>query len=65
MTRKEIKEVSVPIEKITGKIYFIRGQKVIMDRDLSELYAVETKVLTPGIFGMIKLLSQLHAHRYL
>ena len=45
MTKKERKEVTVPIEKITGKIYFMRYQKVIMDRDLAELYHVETKVL--------------------
>ncbi len=42
MSKKEIKEVSVPIEKITGKIYLIRGQKVMLDRDLAELYQVET-----------------------
>ena len=46
--------VTVPIEKITGKIYFIRGQKVIMDRDLSELYAVETKVLKQAVKRKIK-----------
>jgi hypothetical protein len=27
-----------PVEKITSKIYLIRGQKVMLDRDLSELY---------------------------
>ena len=54
MTSKEIKEVSVPIEKITGKIYFIRGQKVIMDRDLAEMYDVETKVLKQAVRRNIK-----------
>ncbi len=28
-----------------NKIYFIRNQKVMLDRDLAELYGVETKVL--------------------
>jgi len=54
MTKKEIKEVSVSIEKITGKIYFIRGQKVIMDRDLAKLYDVETKVLKQAVKRNIK-----------
>jgi hypothetical protein len=42
MTRKEIREVAVPIEKITGKIYLIRGHSVMLDQDLAELYGVET-----------------------
>ena len=49
MSKKEIKEVSVPIEKITGKIYLIRGQKVMLDRDLAELYQVETKQLKRAV----------------
>ena len=35
----------VPIEKIASKIYLIRGLKVIIDKDLAELYGVETKRL--------------------
>jgi len=35
----------VPIEQIASKIYFIRGVKVMLDRDLAELYEVETKRL--------------------
>ena len=54
MTKKQTKAVSVPIEKITGKIYFIRGQKVIMDRDLAEMYDVETKVLKQAVRRNIK-----------
>ena len=49
MGKKEIKEVSVLIEKITGKIYLIRGQKVMLDRDLAELYQVETKQLKRAV----------------
>jgi len=45
MAKKDIKEVTVPIEKISGKIYLIRDQKVILDRDLADLYEVETKQL--------------------
>ena len=35
----------IPIENITGLIYLIRGQRVILDRDIAELYGVETKRL--------------------
>lgn len=33
------------LEKISGKILLIRGKKVMLDRDLAELYGVETKTL--------------------
>ena len=32
-------------EVLMNKIYIIRGQKVMLDRDLAELYCVETKQL--------------------
>ncbi len=35
----------VPIELIASKIYLIRDLKVMLDRDLAELYDVETKRL--------------------
>ncbi len=35
----------VPLETIGQKILLIRGQKVMLDRDLAGLYGVETKVL--------------------
>lgn len=39
------KEISIPQEVILSKIYEIRSQKVKLDRDLAELYLVETKQL--------------------
>ncbi len=43
---QEEKENSmIPDEIITNKIYLIRNQKVMLDRDLAELYQVETKQL--------------------
>ncbi len=39
-----MKEV-IMSEKILSKIYFIRGVKVMLDRDLAGLYGVETKRL--------------------
>jgi phage regulator Rha-like protein len=35
----------VPIERIASKIYLIRNVKVMLDRDLAELYGVGTKRL--------------------
>jgi hypothetical protein len=35
----------VPVERIASKIYLIRDVKVMLDRDLAELYGVETKRL--------------------
>jgi hypothetical protein len=39
----------VPIELIAKKIYLIRGIKVMLDRDLAELYGVETRVLNQAV----------------
>ena len=41
--------VNLPAELIEKKILFIRGQKVMLDRDLAELYAVETKNLNKAV----------------
>lgn len=35
----------IPVERIASRIYLIRGQKVMLDRDLAELYEVETGAL--------------------
>jgi len=39
----------VPIEHIASKIYLIRFRKVMLDRDLAELYGVETKQLKRAV----------------
>jgi len=39
----------IPIESVAGKILLIRNQKVMMDRDLAELYGVETRVPMQGV----------------
>ena len=41
-------------EKIENKIYQIRGKKIMLDKDLAELYGVPTKVLTQSIKRNIK-----------
>lgn len=39
----------IPIEIIENKIFIIRGQKVMLDRDLALLYEVETKSLNRAV----------------
>lgn len=39
----------LPDETVINKIYFIRGKKVMLDRDLAELYNVETRVLNQAV----------------
>ena len=46
---KKANAISVADESIMNKIYVIRGQKVMIDRDLAELYEVETKRLKEAI----------------
>lgn len=48
------KEITIPDEVITNKIYLIREQKVMLDRDLAELYGVETRVLKQSVRRNIK-----------
>lgn len=39
----------VPMEIIEGKILLIGNQKVMLDRDLAQLYGVETRVLNQAV----------------
>jgi hypothetical protein len=39
----------VPSERIEKRILLLRGQKVILDNDLAELYNVQTKVLIQAV----------------
>jgi hypothetical protein len=43
------KKALVPTEIIVTKIIFVRGEKVLLDRDLAELYGVETRVLNQAV----------------
>ena len=38
-----------PIERIERAIYFIRGERVMFDRDLAKLYGVSTKVFNQAV----------------
>ena len=46
---KASKELMVPDEVILNKIYLLRGQKVMLDRDLAKLYGVTTGNLNKAV----------------
>jgi len=39
----------IPVENIVNKIYVFRGVKVMLDRDLADLYGVETRILNQAV----------------
>ena len=39
----------IPSERIERTIYLIRGEKVMLDRDLAELYGVHAKALKQAV----------------
>ena len=44
----------IPQQIIENKIFFIRGKKVMLDRDLAMLYGVETRVLNQAVRRNVK-----------
>ncbi len=48
MKKNELQSL-VAEQKILNRIYVIRGQKVMLDRDLAEMYGVETKVFNQSV----------------
>jgi len=48
MAKKELQAL-VAEQKILNKIYVIRGEKVMLDRDLAAMYGVETKVFNQAV----------------
>lgn len=47
--RRTPKDVALPVELIERRIYLIRGQKVMLDADLAELYQVETRQINQAV----------------
>ena len=39
----------IPVESIINKIVFLRSERVLLDRDIAELYGVETKQLKRAV----------------
>jgi hypothetical protein len=44
-----IRRLSIPVQIIERRIYLIRGQKVMIDADIAELYGVLTKRLNQQV----------------
>jgi hypothetical protein len=51
---KMSKSILISIDKLEKMIYSIRGDKVMLDRDLAELYGVSTKALKQAVRRNIK-----------
>ena len=49
MTKTKLTVIKVTEEKIAEKVYTIRGVKVMLDKDLAEMYGVEVKVLNQAV----------------
>ncbi|HEY9340519.1 MAG TPA: ORF6N domain-containing protein, partial [Hanamia sp.] len=49
MPKSNLPIVMVSEEKILEKILLLRGQKVMLDRDLAEMYGVEVKRLNEAV----------------
>ena len=49
MNKENSQELTLPDEVIMSKILVIKGQKVMLDHDLAELYEVETKALKQAV----------------
>ena len=46
------KQLPIPIERIEKAIRVVRGEKVMLDSTLAELYGVETKQLKRAVGGI-------------
>ena len=52
MIQNKMSKIDLPVipdEIIIDRIYFIRNQKIMIDRDLANLYGIETKVLKQSV----------------
>ena len=47
-------KIALPDEIILGKIYHIRERNIMLDRDLADLYGVETRVLKQAVRRNLK-----------
>ena len=45
----KLKSIAASIGRISGRIMLVRGQRVMIDADLAELYGVPTKVLNQAV----------------
>ena len=54
MTNAKLTLITNNLQQIQQKIHTIRGQRVMLDRDLAALYGVETKTLNQAVKRNIK-----------
>ena len=47
--KKKVALAVIPVERIARSIYLIRGEKVMVDTDLADLYQIETKNLNKAV----------------
>ena len=48
MAKKELQAL-VMEQKILGRLYVVRGEKIMLDRELAELYGVEKRALKQAV----------------
>jgi ORF6N domain len=49
MAKKSDAQDLIPLEAIEGRIFVLRGHRVMLDRDLAGLYGVETRALNQAV----------------
>jgi hypothetical protein len=49
MSKTKNELIIIPSERIANMIFLIRGQKIMIDRDLAELYGVDTRTLNQAV----------------
>ena len=49
MKKSDKEIITVPDERIISRIFLIRGKKMMLDKDLAELYEVEAKALNQAV----------------
>src|ERR1017187_5702826 len=49
MAKKSDTQNLIPLEAIESRIFALRGHRVMLDRDLAELYGVETRALNQAV----------------
>jgi len=48
-TAKHLNYITLELQYVQNKIYLIRGHRVMIDRDLAEMYGVETRTLNQAV----------------
>lgn len=49
MVEKSSQHIVIPEALVTSKIYVVRNKKIMLDKDLAELYEVETRALNQAV----------------